>query len=122
MGRHEDEIGARMLALNPLQELQAGATRHGQVAEDQIRRLPLEGAKGLFGVLAALDVGLTLEHLPGELPVKATVVDDDDASTVSRLGHPIPPLDRRPASRRPSDNGIGGPIFRLEKPSRTAAV
>jgi len=93
VGRDENEIGARMLALNALQELQARAARHHHVAEDQVCGLPPEGLKRLLGILAALDVCLILEHLPGELPVKATVVDHHDARTASRLGHPIPPLD-----------------------------
>ena len=92
-----------MLALDALQELQAGETRHGQVAEDQIRGPPLEGAQGLLGVLAALDVGLTLEDLPGELSVEATVVDHDDTSAASRLRHPIPPLRGTPASCGPPE-------------------
>ena len=86
-----------MLALDAPQELQSGEAGHGEIAQDQVRGLPIEDPEGLFGVLAALHVRLILEHLPGELPVKAAVVDHEHASTTRRLGQLIPRLERRPA-------------------------
>jgi len=110
-----------MLALDARQEVQSGETRHGEVAQDEIYRLPFEGPEGLLGVLTALDIRLILEHLPGELPVEPAVVDDDDAGAARRLGHPILPLESGPALVQATESGIGGPIFLLEERSRTAA-
>jgi hypothetical protein len=121
VGGDEHEIGTWMLALDARQELQPGLTRHREVAQDEIHRRPFEGAEGLLGVLAALDVRLILEHLPGELPVESAVVDDDDVGTTRRLGHPVLPLENGPAQVQATRSGIGGPIFRLEERSRTAA-
>ena len=85
VGREQHEIGAGLLAAHALEQLEAGEAGHGQIGDDEIRRLARERLERRLGALAALDARLRRERLARQLAGEAVVVDDDDPIRAPRV-------------------------------------
>ena len=99
----QDEIGARLLPANPLEQLQSRHPGHRNIRDDEIRSFSAQGFQRRFGVFAELDLSEAAERVSHHLAIEATVVDHHH-SCVAHVGH-LNRLSLGPAACGPFESG-----------------